>query len=355
MAALQRHIGISYVEIANPQVLRTTPLPAGLTQTPAYDITLIHLNALDMAHHWSQIPPDALEGKYVIGQWSWELADFPETMRVMFQYINEVWVATSFMQESVSRVSPVPVVKICPPIQVQTTPAQRRDFNLPDNRFIFTFSFSPHSSIARKNPFGLIRAFQKAFGKSQSGPLLVIKQHYGDSLPLFKEHLRQEIETVNGCLINQDFSRQEMYNFLNLSDCYVSLHRSEGLGLGIVESMALGKPVIATAYSGNHDFMQPDNSYGVSYILREITPEDHHYQPNYETIYEPGQIWAEPDLDHAAELMTHVYENPEESRRVGEKAKNFMSTSYNMAVQGELIEKRLKTIVKNRSTLTRVS
>ena len=48
-----------------------------------------------------------------------------------------------------------------------------------------------------------------------------------------------------------------MLSLMASVDCFVSLHRSEGFGLGMAQSMYLGKPVIATGYSGNMDFMKP--------------------------------------------------------------------------------------------------
>ena len=53
-------------------------------------------------------------------------------------------------------------------------------------------------------------------------------------------------------------------------DAYVSLHRSEGIGLTIAEAMGLGKPVIATGWSGNTDFMDVSNAFPVGYRLVEI-------------------------------------------------------------------------------------
>ena len=53
-------------------------------------------------------------------------------------------------------------------------------------------------------------------------------------------------------------------------DAYVSLHRSEGTGLTITDAMALGKPVIATSWSGNMDFMDVSNSFPVRYELVEL-------------------------------------------------------------------------------------
>ena len=95
-------------------------------------------------------------------------------------------------------------------------------------------------------------------------------------------------------------------------DCYVSLHRSEGLGLTMGEAMYFGKPVIATAYSGNLDFMTQENSFLVPHTMVEIGPGAGPYPADKQ--------WAEPDLDRAAELMRRVFEDPESAAEHGRRA-----------------------------------
>jgi glycosyltransferase involved in cell wall biosynthesis len=120
-----------------------------------------------------------------------------------------------------------------------------------------------------------------------------------------------------------------------LCDCYVSLHRSEGFGLTPAEAMCAGKPVIATAYGGNVDFMTSENSYLAKYKLIEI---DRDYHP-----YLKGFVWADPDLDHAAELMRHVYENREEAKNIGRKAREDVLRLLHPRIVGDLIKQRLLT------------
>src|SRR5690606_22096021 len=129
-------------------------------------------------------------------------------------------------------------------------------------------------------------------------------------------------------------------------DCFVSLHRAEGFGLGIAEAMALGKPVIATAYSSNTDFMTEANSYSVNYTLRPITLEDHAFQPSLQSVYTPGdgQMWAEPDLDHAAALMRHVAGHPDEAAQRGRIAAQDVQAQLSVEAVGQQIRARLEQI-----------
>jgi glycosyltransferase involved in cell wall biosynthesis len=119
-------------------------------------------------------------------------------------------------------------------------------------------------------------------------------------------------------------------------DCYVSLHRSEGLGFTIAEAMSYGKPVIATGYSGNLTFMHEENSYLVPYVLTNVPPE---CDP-----YPAGALWAEPDLDRAAGFMRHVYENQDEARRRGQLARHDIVTHHSPDRTGEFITSRFAEI-----------
>ena len=112
------------------------------------------------------------------------------------------------------------------------------------------------------------------------------------------EALQEAAAGANVRILDQVLSRADIDALLELSDCYVSLHRSEGFGLTIAEAMSLAKPVIATAYSGNMDFMTLSNSFPVNYRLTAIERD---YGP-----YRQGWPWADPDLEHAAALMRHV-------------------------------------------------
>ncbi|MGH2915584.1 MAG: glycosyltransferase [Solirubrobacteraceae bacterium] len=121
-------------------------------------------------------------------------------------------------------------------------------------------------------------------------------------------------------------------------DCYVSLHRSEGFGLTIAEAMAIGKPVIGTAYSGNMDFMNAGNSFLVDYELTRVGPDCQVYPADGE--------WAEPNLDQAAELMRRVYEDPEAAARVGAQAREDIARELSPSATGAVMRRRLEELAR---------
>jgi glycosyltransferase involved in cell wall biosynthesis len=107
-----------------------------------------------------------------------------------------------------------------------------------------------------------------------------------------------------------------MQQLMRATSCVVSLHRAEGFGYVLADAMAHGVPVVATAYSGNTDFCDPETSFPVAYRLVPVRSHGAHW--------ERGEAqWAEPDIDSAAGQMQRVYRDyPEALRKaaVGRRA-----------------------------------
>jgi len=192
-----------------------------------------------------------------------------------------------------------------------------------------------HSFADRKNPWATIEAFRRAFPNFEDRVGLVIKCHYGES-HLEKFSLLQKLAEQDPRIIILDrlLSREEMYGLQSVCDAYVSLHRSEGFGLGMAECMALGKPVIGTGYSGNLEFMDNENSCLVDYTLIPVKPGQY-------IDYEPGWMWADPDVGHAAEYMVRLFEDPHYRHRISARAAADMAARYNRQVVGQIINDRL--------------
>lgn len=305
-----------------------------------YAFNLVYVNA-DQAANFAWHKGEAyFRGHYNIGAWNWELTDFPKEWLPRFQYYNEIWVATKFVLEALSQISPVPVVRIpyaLHPEPLRDPHVHRSQFGVSNNQFFFLFMFDFHSVLERKNPLGLIEAFKRAF-PAQDDVTLVIKSSHADQRTV--DAMCQAAKGASIKILDTVLTRDEIIAVYSLCDCYISLHRSEGFGLTLAEAMLAGKPTIGTAYGGNVDFMTLENSYLVNYALTEI---DRDYAP-----YQKGWHWADPDLDHAAVLMRHVYENPEEARAIGRKAREDVIRQLHPQVVGDLIKQRLLTIASYR-------
>jgi len=300
-----------------------------------YAVNLVCLNADEAINFALHKGRRYFENKHNIGIWLWELADLPEEWASAFQYYDELWVSSTFVARAISRVSPIPVYVVPHSIDLTDrapTSIERSQFGLSPDSFVFLFMFDFQSSIERKNPLGLIEAFRQTFLENDEVALL-IKSSHGDFDPDGFRRLGKAADRANVKLIDKVLSREEVTGLFQLCDCYISLHRSEGFGLTLAEAMYAEKPVIATAFGGNVDFMTETNSYLVRYRLIEIE-EDH-------GPYKKGGVWADPDLQHAAELMRSVYLNPDEARKLGRIARSEITACQHPSVVGRLIRERL--------------
>jgi glycosyltransferase involved in cell wall biosynthesis len=150
--------------------------------------------------------------------------------------------------------------------------------------------------------------------------------------------LRSEAEGWPIVVLDGYLDKDEIHGLMALADCYVSLHRSEGFGLTLAEAMRLGKPGIATDYSGTTDFLDAGNGLPVRYRLVEIADDAGPYAR--------GQRWAEPDEEHAAELMRWAVANPEALRRLGRRAGEEMAAEHGVAAVARVLRRRLRRLVE---------
>jgi glycosyltransferase involved in cell wall biosynthesis len=226
--------------------------------------------------------------------------------------VDEVWTATEYVAGIVRTAAAgrTPVFTVPLPLLAPTVSSVTREqLGVPADRFVFLFVFDFLSVMERKNPLGAIEAFCAAFAPGE-GPVLVLKSINGEACVSPLERLRRAAAHRSDILIRDGYVGADEKNaLLAACDCYVSLHRAEGLGLTLAEAMALGKPAIATGYSGNRHFMNAENSFLVEYGLTSASGDCGPYPP--------GARWAEPDLAHAARLMRAVYQHPGEGEAAG--------------------------------------
>jgi len=313
------------------------------SDTLRYADNVFFINADQMQIARDVLGRAAFAGHHNIGFWVWELEKFPRDWHGAFDLVDEVWVPTEFVRSAIAASTNKPVVRLPKAIEFEAPESMgRAHFGLPRDEFVFLFSYDFNSFASRKNPEATIAAFRAAFADGVKGVRLLVKSTNGGRFPEKLSVLQQSVGDDPRIEVRDGFlSREEMFGLQNGIDCYVSLHRSEGFGLGMAECMYLGKPVIATGYSGNLDFMDQDNSLLVDYKMVPLRNGDYPYWQ--------GQQWADADVAHAARLMRQVFDDREFARRIGAAAAASIRRTNSKDACGAAVVARLQEIRRRRS------
>ena len=296
---------------------------------------LVCVNAPELPALHAQLGPEFFEDRYTIGVWAWEVDVVPPSWDRAFGLVDEIWVYSRYVQEIISNVSPVPVVRIPLPIVAPPPGGDVAGLHLPDG-FTFLFLFDFYSTLARKNPLGLVDAFTRAFAPGE-GPQLVLKSHNGDFKPERLARLREAAgDRPDIHIVDQFLSAAEMAALMRRADCYVSLHRAEGFGLTLGETMALGKPVIATGFSANLDFMTAENSYLVRHTETLVGPGGREL-PRARHV---GRARRRPRRAAHARGLEHQ----DEARARGARAQREIAEHFSLEAVGRVARERLKRL-----------
>ena len=305
-----------------------------------YDTTIIHVQPeplFDQAFSLAGLLPRE-NPTYRIGYWYWEFDHVPTSWNRAALQCDELWAATEFIAGALRKRYRQPVHVLNPGIEIARFERMPRSAFGFGDEFVFVFVFHMTSVMDRKNPLGLIKALRGLFS-NETRARLVIKTSFGEQHPDSLALLEKAAEGANIRIINRIFSRDETLSLIGAGDAYVSLHRSEGLGLTMAEAMLLARPVVATRFSGNLHFMDDDNSLLVDYQLvtlgSDIPP------------YEAGSDWAEPSVAHAARQMRTLFDDPAFARGLGERAKCDLEHRLNYCIAGRAIAARLAEIARD--------
>lgn len=302
-----------------------------------FPINLICMNADMLPEFARQVGSPFFARRWSIGLWFWEVERFPERWRDSFSLLEEVWAPTAHVASALSPLATVPVTTIRIPVAPSPfEPRSRTALGLEEEPFTFLFSFDYLSIAERKNPLGVIAAFHGAFSPGE-GARLIVKCINSDRDPAYHERVlaaareHSDIRLIDGYLSPTDNRSLSV-----VCDCYVSLHRAEGFGLGMAEAMWNGKPVIATGYSGNLDFMTDTNSLLVDHELVAIGDG---FDP-----YPADGVWAQPSIEHASALMRRVFGDREMATNLGATAADSIRRTHSPAAAGGILEARLEQI-----------
>ncbi|WP_318249372.1 glycosyltransferase family 4 protein [Paenibacillus sp. alder61] len=308
--------------------------------SPKYGINIFHINAEEMRDVYAYFGQSLFKDKFNIAVWHWELPDFPDDWIDRFHFLDEIWAPSTFVGDSISIKSPIPVVKIPHSIEVKISePRSRNYFGLPENVFLFLSMYDINSFQERKNPKAVIEAFKLAFSPNDEDVGLVVKvNNPGGNSEELDEIRKMAKGYQNIHILDNTISRNDVNALISLADCFVSLHRSEGFGLVMAEAMYLGKPVIGTSWSSNTDFMNQRNSCLVDY---KLVPLKKDFGP-----YKAYQKWADPDIEHASRYMIKLVNDPAFYLEVATNGERYIKQFHSPEAIGNQMKKRLEYISK---------
>jgi glycosyltransferase involved in cell wall biosynthesis len=303
----------------------------------AYPINLLSLD-MATAQRILDAQPEFFQHKINIGVWLWELEDIPEAHAELCARVDEIWTGSEYCRKAFEKITDTRVVKINVPLEIDEASISDFFLNYCDDRSISerTFKvvclFDYFSDVLRKNPLGAIEAFEKSFS-SDDNAVLVLKSINGSKLPTIRDFIEARIRKSPLAdrifIVDECLRKADSLSFLRHSDCLLSLHRSEGQGRHLMEAMLLAKPVIATRYSGNLDFMSDANSWLVDYAEVPVADAvkvfkglesslavgcanyytEQHYLRGFYVQHGGECVWAEPDLNQAADALRALYQD----------------------------------------------
>lgn len=315
-------------------------LSSRLQEENPHGVNVFHVDppvARDIDHHHG---PEFRKNKFNIGYFAWELPEFPDSWLPSLDYFDEIWCPSNFVNNSIALKSPLPVITMGHAISFARPEGDRASIRarlgLPADPFLFLCLFDLNSYTARKNPGAAVEAFRKS-GLAGTAAALVIKVQNAAANAADFAAISRSVQDIPGTvIISETLSREDIYALEAACDCFVSLHRSEGFGLAVAESMYLGKPVIATGWSATSEYLNSENGLPVRYSLVELA-ENH-------GPYAKGSTWADPDVEHAAKLMRGIVSDPAAAARIGACARRTMEERFSPAVIGARYRRRLETI-----------
>ncbi len=288
--------------------------PAGDGGPPPPGVPLVlHINAPMLPLALLRLPRALIRRRPIIGYWAWELREVPPEWHPAVALVSEIWVPSRFTARAMEALAPGRVRVVSPPLAVVPpvpSALDRSAFGLPRDAVVVLVSFNLASSFARKNPFAALAAFHAAFG-DRADRLLVLKVGHAEHAPEDFARLAAMAAGPNIRLETRILPPADSHALTACADILLSLHRAEGFGLVLAEAMLLGKPVVATGWSGNIDFMDAGNSELVGYRL--IPARDDRW------VYRG--LWAEPDVEAAADRLRALADDPALRLELGRRAR----------------------------------
>jgi len=257
------------------------------------DIAILHIEPHNYVGIYQRFP--SLQRMYVISYCVWEASVLPDSYKRSLELVQEVWTCSSFCYDVLSQYHPC--VALIPHVIERDTAVLPIDRVLMRRLIAFNernkyFLLIASTTGPQKNVMGLIRVFENT-RRSLPNARLILKGRPGDPMPDTTDERIYYLPLL--------LSDSQVTALYEVADAYVSGHHGEGWGLCLSDAMLMGKPVIATGYSGNLEYMSDDNSYLVPYSLEQVR-ESERKGP-----YTSYMSWAYPDEKMFTRMLRQLY------------------------------------------------
>ena len=276
-------------------------------------IHLVHMNGDTLPAMIMAQGDDFLRDRYNIAVWYWELPTLRPEWQAMMKYFHEFWAPTPFIARALMQSTDKPVHLVAPYLTYLTGLRSPHTASVKDSHFVYCFD--ANSILERKNPGALLDAFRDAFRSQDAKARLTFKVTYPNRKLAEVERLYQAAEQDPRIrIIDRLLSDADLHTLIGSATAYVSPHRSEGLGLTVIEAMAAGVPVISTSFGGVDVFVTPETAYPIGHRLVELVDD---YVP-----YPQGYVWADPDVESIAAQLVSVHTDRPTAVAKGEAARS---------------------------------
>ena len=289
-----------------------------------YGTVILHVNAPFVPLALGRLGRRFIQNKWRIGYWAWELSDLPPEWQRGARFVDEVWSLSRFSADAIGRGIGRPVRVVVPPLHPRAAKSDgTAHFRAATGaEFVVLVVFNMASSFARKNPLAAIAAFKAAFG-NDSSVLLIVKASNGEVYPAGLTAMHEAIGGQDNIkLLPGTVSDQGLVDLISGADVVLSLHRSEGFGLVLARAMQFGRPIVATNWSGNLEFLSLQNA---CLVPAELVPAEDPQR----TYHWPNTLWAEPSIGAAAEHMRRLRTDAEFARSIGNAARTDAMRIFN--------------------------